>query len=274
LIVNGDKEIKLADRTITYQDLSNMLLEYCFVAKGLGLGGASFIQCFPMSYINTIKGYTDQLYKLLTPNITRTTALLIFDQYVANHPEDYHFVQRLNSKAVKPILESAGVIPTNITVEHLADYSAFWRPTYQNGTMVPAPYPYISFKDSANRRYLYKGDFTDSGIIKYSRMQVLGNAENGFLEEYEQGKPVMFGDVNSVESVLNSNGNVVLTTEIQNALDAKKQEASERGEVLTQEDYRETIETLIGSGVQTDIVMDSYETKKEDLTGIEFCITL
>ena len=143
------------------------------------------------------------------------------------------------------------------------------------GQKVYNAYPYLYFRDKVGRRYLYKGTTAADGSIIYRRMQVLGNAAYGYLEEYEQGKSVMFGDSNGMTSMLATvNSNMVMTSELKNAVDVKVQEAAQKGEVLSQDDIRQTIESMVGSNVQLDIVVDSYETKKEDLTGMEFCVTI
>lgn len=275
LVINGNTEIKLKDKTITYQDLSDILLRYCFVTNGLNVGGSSFIQCFPESQIGTIKGYIDQLIKI--PSSAESTALKIVDQYVANHPEDYHFVHRVGAKSIKPLLENSKVIPNTIVVKNIQLWPDLWQGIYDNSLKqtIPVAYPYIFFKDKSGRRYLYKGNTSETfDDIRYQRMQVLGNTENGFLEEYEQGKDILFGRNNSIQSALGTNSRIVLDSSIQNQIDSARQNATREGRVLTAEDYRETIEGLLGSNVQVTINLNNYQAQSEDLTGMEFCVTL
>lgn len=279
LLANGDTKIQLENGTITYKELSDLLLHYCFLTRGLNVGGNSFIQAFPVSRIADIEGYNELLQRVSSLRGDMETASTILDQYVANHPEDYHFVHRVNTKnfSIQNLLDTAKVVPSMIKIDAftLKNSEFYSTTTDMYGQKVYNAYPYLYFRDKVGRRYLYKGTTAADGSIIYRRMQVLGNAAYGYLEEYEQGKSVMFGDSNGMTSMLaTANSNMVMTSELKNAVDVKVQEAAQKGEVLSQDDIRQTIESMVGSNVQLDIVVDSYETKKEDLTGMEFCVTI
>lgn len=270
LILNGNKTIKLDNRTITYSDLSNMLFNYCFIVKGLGNNVNTFINCFPTSHIDTIAGYVDMLKKLKYTLAHPETAERILEQYIANNPEDYHFVHKVDYNKFSfsnRVLDKSKVVPTTITVNNNKQNAELFNP------ITGGAYSYILFTDKTGQRFLYKGMTLQTGSAVYTRIQVLGNVKNGMLEEYEQNKNVIYGDQNCAKSIIKSNNGLLMTTELQTEIDETTQEAVEEGRTLSKEDYADAIKSLIGPDVQMKTI-STYEQKAEDLTGIEFCVTI
>jgi hypothetical protein len=108
----------------------------------------------------------------------------------------------------------------------------------------------------------------------YQRMQVLGNTESGYLEEYVLGGNVMFGFDGCMNSALMENSKMIVDTKLKNDLDANIQERVSKGEMLTQEDYLETIRILLGNGEIKEKTINDYTPQDKDKTGIEFCAIL
>lgn len=248
-----------------------MLLNYCFRCRGLSIGGVSFINLFPVSCIETIDGYNNVLQHLndLQPN--EQLATKIFEQYIANHPEDYHFVHRIDSKKfnIQNILDKSKVVPNIFIISSNNEEVVENIGDELHPTLVP--YNYITFTDSAGRRYLYEGTVIE-GNIAYQRMQVLGNAKNGFLEEYDRAaKSILFGDTNSPLSMLLSNDNMIIDTTITDKLDEQAQAVAKEGRDLTEVEKIQIIKGMIGQDVRTDIVLNNYTPKDTDRTGMVLC---
>jgi hypothetical protein len=276
LIVNGANEIKLNDgTTITYKELSDMLFDYCFVVHGLTPGGNSFMYCYPTSELDKIEGYVDMVNRLSSYNRDSSVAENIVDQYVANNPQNYHLVHKINGKNfnTKDFLTKSRVVPQTIKITNFKGTEEFYKIETLGGQVIYKPYPYITFKDETGRRYLYKGSDMDGGIM-YQRMQVLGNTESGYLEEYMLGGNVMFGFDGCMNSALMENSNMIVDTKLKNDLDANIQERISRGETLTQEDYLNTIRILLGGDEVKEKSTDDYTAQTKDRTGMEFCVIL
>ena len=276
LIVNGANEIKLNDgTTITYKELSDMLFDYCFVVHGLTPGGNSFMYCYPTSELDKIEGYVDMVNRLSSYNRDSSVAESIVDQYVANNPQNYHLVHRINGKKfnTKDFLTKSRVVPQTIKITNFKGTEEFYKIETFGGQVIYKPYPYITFKDETGRRYLYKGSDMDGGIM-YQRMQVLGNTESGYLEEYMLGGNVMFGFDGCMNSALMENSNMIVDKKLKNDLDANIQERISRGETLTQEDYLNTIRILLGGNEAKEKSTNDYTTQTKDRTGMEFCAIL
>ena len=103
-------------------------------------------------------------------------------------------------------------------------------------------------------------------------MQVLGNAKNGFLEEYDRtAKSILFGDTNSPYSMLISNSNMIIDTSITNKLDEQAQAVAKEGRDLTEVEKMQIIKSMVGQDVRTDIVLNNYTPKDTDRTGMTLC---
>lgn len=269
LIVNSDKTIQLKDRTITYGQLSNLLFNYCFMVSGLTKRGNSFINCFPPAYIDRIEGYNELLQTIADRDISDEIATNIFEQYVANHPEDSRFVTRMSD--VQKFLDKSKVIPNTITIKNLQGNEDWYTTEYiGKGVDMPVPYKFITFTDKLGRRYLYRGVPTKDGEgITYQRVSVLGNSRNGYLEEYENGKNIDF-DL-GVKSIIAANRNLYTDAKIQTVLVKEAQEAALQGHELSITDMKQIFERMLGndSGVRIDLI--KYSPSEEDATGMKFC---
>lgn len=268
LIVNGDKTVQLKDRTITYQQISNLLFNYCFMVNGLTKRGNSFINCFPPAYIDKIEGYNELLQTVADMDISDEIATNIFEQYVANHPEDSKFVHRVND--VQKFLDKSKVVPDVIQIENEEGNQDWYRIEHIMGQDQPMPYNYITFTDKTGNRYLYKGTFDlEAGTIAYQRVSVLGNSRNGYLEEYENGKTIDF-DL-GIRSIINSNRNLYINANIQRVLAKKQQDAALQGRELSTDDLKQTFKRILGDDSGVSINLTKYSPSEEDATGMKFC---
>lgn len=271
LIVNGDRTIQLKDRTITYQQLSNLLFNYCFMVSGLTRKGNSFINCFPPAYTDRIEGYNELLQRIPNMNITDGTANNIFEQYVANHPEDARFVHRINKDDfdIKGFLDKSKVVPDVIRIDDFTKATGWFDTKNIMGSEVRVPYDFITFTDNTGKRYLYKGYSNDIDGIYYQRVSVLGNSRNGYLEEYELGKTINL--VNGVQSIIADNMNWFTSTNVKTEVEAKVQEANIQGRTLSTSEYKELYTRLLGDSSGIKITLNDYSASEEDATGMKFC---
>lgn len=278
LIVNGNKTINMSFGEMTYKELSDILLNYCFIAKGLGVGRGTFLHCFPTSELNTIEGYIDRVAKLNMLKRTSSPSERIIDQYVANNPDNYRLVHRIDLKKLnmRDIIKDNKVIPNVIEADFTKDNAELFRVEGSGSNERRTPHPYIYFTDEIGRRYLYKSvesEYSNHGMT-FVRMQVLGNVEAGFFEEYEMGKDVIFGMPGCMESALPANSNMIADSKLRNEVDKIKQESIQKGEELTRSDYIEIINSLLGDQKPVNKTIDNYEPQQEDATGMKFCITI
>lgn len=280
LIANGDKTITVhtpdgsREFEITYKDVSNLLLKYCFLTNGMNTGGNSFINCFPPSRVSEIEGYIQELKSMLMR--TESTQIdNIVDQFVANHPEDNNFTHKIKLDDFTYLTKDSAVIPTRIeciTNSSSTDRTAVNILTSDSDGTIAYPYIYINLKGS---RLLYKGSTIDGKVI-YTRCNVLGNTENGYLEEYDYGRGIDFLDEESAISIIPSN-RVPSFNASQEGFQKyieNLQSTQEEAEGITPQDFVEVLKNLAGDGIQVDISMAKYNSQTTDLTGVEFCAIL
>lgn len=271
LIVNGNKTIQLKDRTITYKQLSNLLFNYCFMVSGLTKRGNSFINCFPTAYISQIEGYNELLQRIPNMDITNDITNNIFEQYVANHPEDSKFVHRINKEDfdIKGFLDKSKVVPDVIRIGDFTKATGWYDTMTVMGSEVRVPYDFITFTDENGKRYLYKGYSNDIDGIYYQRVSILGNSRNGYLEEYELGKTIDL--VNGVQSIIADNMSWFTSTNVKTEVEAKVQEANIQGRTLSTSEYKELYTRLLGDSSGIKITLNDYSASEEDATGMKFC---
>jgi len=271
LIVNGDKTIQLKDRTITYQQLSNLLFNYCFMVSGLTKKGNSFINCFPTTYIDRIEGYNELLQTITSMNISDEVATNIFEQYIANHPEDSRFVHRISKEDtdVQKFLDKSKVVPDVIRIEDFTRATGWFDTKNVMGSEVRVPYDYITFTDGTGKRYLYKGFSNDIDGVYYQRVSVLGNSRNGYLEEYELGKGIDFED--GVKSIISANRGLYIDANIQNVITKSVQDAAIQGKELSTSDLKDILTRILGDNSGIKITLTGYTASEEDATGMKFC---
>lgn len=271
LIINGDKTIQLKDRTITYKQLSNLLFNYCFMVSGLNKRGNSFINCFPTAYINQIEGYNELLQRIPNMDITNDIANNIFEQYVANHPEDSKFVHRINKEDfdIKGFLDKSKVVPDVIRINDFTKATGWYDTMTVMGNEVRVPYDFITFTDDTGKRYLYKGFSNETEGIYYQRVSVLGNSRNGYLEEYELGKTIDL--INGVQSIIADNMSWFISTNVKTEVEARVQEANIQGRTLSNSEYKELYTRLLGDSSGIKITLNDYTASEEDTTGMKFC---
>ena len=271
LIINGDKTIQLKDRTITYKQLSNLLFNYCFMVSGLTKRGNSFINCFPTAYINQIEGYNELLQRIPNMYITNDIANNIFEQYVANHPEDSKFVHRINKEDfdIKGFLDKSKVVPDMIRINDFTKATGWYDTMTVMGSEVRVPYDFITFTDDTGKRYLYKGFSNETEGIYYQRVSVLGNSRNGYLEEYELGKTIDL--VRGVQSIIADNMSWFISTNVKTEVEARVQEANIQGRTLSNSEYKELYTKLLGDSSGIKITLNDYTASEEDATGMKFC---
>ena len=272
LIVNSDKTVTVNGKTITYGQLSNLLFNYCFMVSGLTKKGKSFINCYPPAYINNIEGYVELLNNIADMDFSDEIANRIVEQYIANNPEDYRFVHRINKDKLdmQKFFDKTKVIPDEIRISDVHTASGELVEEIQvMGETLYVPYNYIYFSDNLGRRYLYKGIQVNEYTIEYRRMSVLGNVKNGFLEEYEIGNGIGFDD--GVKSIVAANRNLYMDATIKNTMDKQMQDYAAKGREFTMKDMKDVFDKILSGNESIHIEMDNYNPETKDATGMKFC---
>lgn len=276
LYENGDTEIKVKWNNqiipLTYRDVANFLLSYCFFTNGMNAGGNSFISCFPKGRIPEIEGYIDALKSLERGTLTDTQTIL--DQYVANHPEDSTFTTRISVADFNKAIKTEKGIPTRIIVDTINSQDNKTLETFtvkDTASKARKAHPYIFVTDGKGVRYLYKGYSYDDRVVYY-RCEVLGNTSSKYLEEYQKGKSIAYERADGIKSIIPSNNpNTILTSEVSTGIEAKRS----TGQGVTLDDVRTIVSNLLSpDATKASVKVQDFNEQTNDLTGVEFCVII
>jgi hypothetical protein len=276
LYENGDTEIKVKWNNqiipLTYRDVANFLLSYCFFTNGMNAGGNSFISCFPKGRIPEIEGYVNALQSL--ERGTSTDAQTILDQYVANHPEDSTFTTRISVADFNKAIKTEKGIPTRIIVDTINSQDNKTLETFTVKDTVSKArkaHPYIFVTDGKGVRYLYKGYSYDDRVVYY-RCEVLGNTSSKYLEEYQKGKSIAYERADGIKSIIPSNNpNTILTSEVSTGIEAIRK----TGQGVTLADVQQIVSNLLSpDATKASVKVQDFNEQTNDLTGVEFCVII
>ena len=154
-----------AQKTMTYRQLSNALVAYCFLKNGLHDGNGSFIMYFPQEFIEEIPGYTERLQQIAGLGMSSyrnfTFDESVEGQIIANDPLNPAFSGVVSRIDPNSLVQMTGhrIIPTILKHEYLSDYLAL------------------------GSKILYKYDRITN---EYVRLYTLGN--QGLMYEFDFGK--------------------------------------------------------------------------------------